>query len=252
MDGKLDTLNAPPAQAPKIQTFQCPGCGAPLTVRGMQQTQSIACGSCGSIVDITNENLRIIDTFQSKVKVQPLIPLGSRGKLRGELFEVIGFLQRTITVEDVDYTWSEYLLFNPYKGFRWLAEYNGHWSYIKTTAQIPSRKAGSAAVNYLGRTFLHFQTADARVSYVLGEFYWRVQVGEVCEVADFVSAPLILSMERSEAEVTWSIGEYIEPETLWEAFQLKASIPPKVGIAPNQPSKLVALSPQLWKWWGIF
>jgi Domain of unknown function (DUF4178) len=255
MDGKTDTVNTPPLEAPaapKIQTFQCPGCGAPLTVRGMQQTQSIACGSCGSVVDITDENFRIIDTFQSKVKVQPLIPLGSRGKLRGELFEVIGFLQRTITVEGVDYTWSEYLLFNPYKGFRWLSEYNGHWSYIKTTTQIPNRKAGSAAVNYLGHTFLHFQTADARVSYVLGEFYWRVQVGEVCEVADFVSPPLILSMERSEAEVTWSIAEYIEPKILWEAFQLKTSIPPKVGIAPNQPSKLVSLSPQLWKRWGIF
>jgi hypothetical protein len=254
MDGKADTINMPllaPPPAPKIKTFQCPGCGGPLTIRGMEQTKSIACGSCGSVIDITDENFRIIDTFQSKTKVQPLIPLGTRGKLRGELFEVIGYLRRTITVEGVDYEWSEYLLFNPYKGFRWLSEYNGHWSYIKTTTQIPKRQGGSA-FNYLGQAFLHFQTAEARVSYVLGEFYWRVEAGEVCEVADFVSPPLILSMERSEAEVTWSIGEYIEPETLWAAFQLKTSIPPKIGVAPNQPSKLVSLSPQIWKRWSIF
>jgi hypothetical protein len=145
---------------------------------------------------------------------------------------------------------GEYLLFNPYK-VCWLSEYNGHWNYIKTTTNIPKRQTGGA-YNYLGQSFLHFQTAEARVSYVLGEFYWRIQVGEICEVADFVSPPLILSMERSETEVTWSIGEYIEPETLWEAFQLKTSIPPKIGIALNQPSKLVGLSPQLWKWWGVF
>ena len=254
MDGKADTINTsppvPPA-APKIKTFHCPGCGGPLTIRGMEQTESIACGSCGSVIDITDENFRIIATFQSKIKVQPLIPLGSRGKLRGEIFEVIGYMRRAITVEGVDYEWSEYLLFNPYKGFRWLSEYNGHWNYIKTTTNIPKRQSGGA-YNYLGQSFLHFQTAEARVSYVLGEFYWRVQVGEICEVADFVSPPLILSMERSETEVTWSIGEYIEPETLWEAFQLKTSIPPKIGIALNQPSKLVGLSPQLWKWWGVF
>ena len=253
MDGEIGTVNTPPLPpaAPKIQTFRCPGCGTPLTVRGMRQTQSIACGSCGSVVDITDENFRIIDTFRSKVTFEPLIPLGTRGKLRGELFEVIGYLRRTITVEGVDYTWSEYLLFNPYKGFRWLSEYNGHWSYIKTTMQIPKR-LNDRAVSYLGQRFRHFQTADARVSYVLGEFYWRVQVGELCEVADFVSPPLILSMERSETEVTWSVGEYIEPETLWTAFQLKTSIPAKIGIAPNQPSRLVALTPQLWKRWMMF
>ncbi len=254
MDGKADTINTPPPvlpATPKIKTFQCPGCGGALTIRGFEQTKSLACGSCGSVIDITDENFRIIATFQSKIRYQPLIPLGTRGKLRGELFEVIGYLRRQITVEGVDYEWSEYLLFNPYKGFRWFSEYNGHWSYIKTTTQNPEREP-AGTVNYLGQAFFHFQTAEARVSYVLGEFYWRVEVGEICQVADFVSPPLILSMERSETEVTWSIGEYMEPETIWEAFQLKTSVPPKVGIAPNQPSKLASLSPQIWKRWSIF
>jgi uncharacterized protein DUF4178 len=254
MDGKAETINTPPAAplpTPKIKTFQCPACGAALTIRGLEQTESIACGSCGSVIDITDENFRIISTFQSKIRYQLLIPLGTRGKLRGELFEVIGYLRRGITVEGVDYEWSEYLLFNPYKGFRWLSEYNGHWSYIKATTQIPERQR-AGTVDYLGQTFFHFQTADARVSYVLGEFYWRIEVGEICEVVDFVLPPLILSMERSESEVTWSIGEYIEPETVWEAFQLKTSLPPKVGIAPNQPSKLADLLPQIWKCWSIF
>jgi hypothetical protein len=255
MDGdRAGAINTALPDAPgtlKIRTLQCPGCGAPLSVRGLEQTQSLACGSCGSIIDITDENLRIITTFQSKIKYQPLIPLGTRGKLRGDAFEAIGYMRRQITVEGVDYEWSEYLLFNPYKGFRWLSEYNGHWSDIKVTTQIPKRQR-EGAFSYLGRTFLHFQTAEARVSYVLGEFYWLVEVGEICQVSDFVSPPFILSFEQTEAEATWSIGEYIEPAVIWKAFGLKSSVPPKVGIAPNQPSKLADLSGQIWKWWGIF
>ena len=108
----------------------------------MERTESVVCDACGSVIDLTDENLRIISTFQSKIKYKPLIPLGSRGKVRGDLFEVIGFMRRAMTVEGVNYEWSEYLLFNPYKGFRWLSEYNGHWNFLKTTTHIPRPKKG--------------------------------------------------------------------------------------------------------------
>src|SRR5262245_20023203 len=118
---------------PKVQTFRCIQCGAAVTLRGLLQTTSVVCSSCGSVIDVSDENLRIISTFASKAKVEPAIPLGARGKFHDGVFEVIGFLRRVINVEGVDYRWREYLLFNPYKGFRWLSEYNGHWSYIKAS-----------------------------------------------------------------------------------------------------------------------
>src|SRR5512143_1444949 len=101
-------IPAPPV--PQVQTFKCSRCGNPLTIRGLKQTEAIACEACGSIIDLTDENFRILSTFQSKIKYKPLLPLGSRGKLRGDPWEVIGFMRRAITVEGVDYEWSEYLL----------------------------------------------------------------------------------------------------------------------------------------------
>src|SRR5258706_15444412 len=117
MDGKLDSTSQPSVSTlppPTVKAFACPGCGNSLTVRGMQQTESIVCGTCGSVIDLTDENLRIIETYQARIKFEPLIPLGTRGKLRGDYFEAIGYLRRKIEVEGVEYEWSEYLLFNPY------------------------------------------------------------------------------------------------------------------------------------------
>lgn len=252
MDGKKEimaepSLTAPtPAPAsPQVKTLKCSGCGSPITLRGMERTESVACEACGSVIDLTDENLRIISTFQSKIKHKPLIPLGSRGRIRGDLFEVIGYLRRAVTVEGVDYEWSEYLLFNPYKGFRWLSEYNGHWSFLKTTTHIPRKKGDGA--RYLDKTFLHFQTAESRVVFVLGEFYWKVQAGETCKFTDYIAPPLILSKEQTAQETDWSIGEYIEPETLWSAFKLTSSIPARIGVAPNQPSPYAGQASSLWK-----
>jgi hypothetical protein len=256
MDGNQEPTPQPPIRAaapppadPQVKTFKCRGCGNPLTLRGMDRAESVVCEACGSVIDLTDENLRIISTFQSKIKYKPLIPLGSRGKVRGEMFEIIGYMRRAMTVEGVDYEWNEYLLFNPYKGFRWLSEYNGHWNFLKATSNIPKPKAGGArpAVKYLDQPFLHFQTAEARVIYVLGEFYWKVQAEEKCQVTDYVAPPLILSREKTDQEITWAIGEYIEPGILWSAFHLNTPIPPKIGVAPNQPSPYATQSSSLLK-----
>ncbi|NWF54327.1 MAG: DUF4178 domain-containing protein [Syntrophaceae bacterium] len=257
MDGRQEPKPENPLTAPaatpaplRVKTLKCSGCGNSLTLRGMERTESVACEACGSVIDLTDENLRIISTFQSRVRYKPIIPLGSRGKLRGDLFEVIGYLRRAVTVEGVDYEWSEYLLFNPYKGFRWLSEYNGHWNFLKSTNQLPRTKGDG--VKYLDKTFLHFQTAESRVVYVLGEFYWKVQAGESCRFSDYIAPPLILSKEQTARETDWSIGEYLEPESLRSAFQLTSPMPARIGVAPNQPSPYAGKTAPLWKLIGYF
>ncbi|HSD10150.1 MAG TPA: DUF4178 domain-containing protein [Candidatus Binatia bacterium] len=219
-------------------------------MRGLLQTESIACGACGSVLDLTDENLQIISTVQSKIRIQPLIPLGVRGKLLGDTLEVIGFLRRKVTVEGVDYAWSEYLLFNPYKGFRWLSEYNGHWTFIRTITERP--RASGSRVDYLNRQFQHFQTAEASVSYVLGEFFWRVQVGEKARVDDYVSPPYILSRESTANEIVWSLGQYVEPRVVAGAFLRQASLPAPVGVYSCQPGPFGATAPKLYRLFGRF
>ncbi|MFO1518314.1 MAG: DUF4178 domain-containing protein [bacterium] len=216
-----------------MKVLACVQCNAPMNLRAIGQTQVIACPSCGTIQDVSNPEAQFIIQAQSKMKVLPVIPLGQRGKLKGDPYEVIGFMQRCDKTGM--YTWCEYLLFNPYKGFRWLTEFNGHWNYVVMTKEKPKRNRQAQSALYLGQFYKLFLVGTARVTYVLGEFYWQVRVNDTVRVEDYIRPPEILSFEGDAQEEIWSIGEYVEPEVIQKAFDVKKPMPVRTGVAANQP-----------------
>ena len=162
-----------------MKSLNCPSCGAALTVRSFSHAVTIVCDSCHSILDAQDPKLKILQKFQVATDEDPpLIPLGTRGKIRGTDYEVIGFQRRTIHVDGIAYSWHEYVLFNPFKGFRYLTEYDGHWNDVSMLKALPICSPGASTLNYLGETYKHFQTARAGTTFVLGEFPWQVRVGE--------------------------------------------------------------------------
>jgi hypothetical protein len=230
-------LPSQPAK-PQVKALNCPQCGGAITLRSFQQAVTVVCENCHSILDAKDPALKILQQFQTITgELKPLIPLGTRGKLRGTDYEVIGFQRRSIESDGVRYDWHEYLLFNPYKGFRYLSEYQGHWNDITVCKNLPTvRSSLVSTANYLGENFRHFQTADATTGYVIGEFPWQVRVGERAVVSDYVHPPHLLSCEQSSGETTWSVGEYIYPQEIWKAFNLPGQPPEPVGIFENQPA----------------
>jgi hypothetical protein len=238
-----------PPGTPQVRSLNCPGCGAAITLRSFTQAVTVVCDHCHSILDAQDPRLAILQKFQAIVDEDPpLIPLGTRGKIRGTDYEAVGFQRRTIHVEGIPYSWHEYVLFNPYKGFRYLTEYNGHWNDTSILRSLPTvnNDAIPATVSYLGETYRHFQTAKAGTSFVLGEFPWQVRVGEASDVSDYVSPPRVISSERTGREITWSMGEYITGSDVWKAFRLQGSPPERVGIYENQPSPLSANTSAIW------
>ena len=244
-----------PAQggAPNIQAraFNCPHCAAPLTIHS-SAIESLGCESCGSIIGVENENLKLLARAAQTVHEVPTLPLGSKGVLHGVEWEIIGFLKRRTTVGGVDYDWAEYLLFSAGEGFAWLVEDQGHWNYARTVSEIPRVSRGTEKFKYQGSDFRRFNAGEAEVVYVVGEFYWRVSVGERCETEDFISPPLMLSREVSQKEVTWSQGEYLDAETLVAAFRPKQPLPRAIGVYANQPNpgeeRHRRVCSMFWKW----
>lgn len=229
---------APDLQAGQVKTFACPKCGSPLAIHS-EKIETVACGSCGSLLDATDPNYRILAEADRADRIDPAIPLGSRGRLRQTDWEIIGFLRRLSKFEGMEYSWSEYLLYEPKAGFAWLTESDGHWNFVRKLSQHPLSVAGTHGNSDAmsgGERFKFFSGASAETIHVVGEFYWRVAAGEQVQVRDYVAPPKMLSEERTEREIVWSLAEYLEPEEVWTAFKLKTSPRARLGIGPNQPN----------------
>ena len=59
-----------------------------------------------------------------------------------------------------------------------------------------------------------FADGQAQVDYVLGEFYWRVQVGEEVATDDYVRPGWMLSREANAQEVSWTLSELLDPKEI--------------------------------------
>src|SRR5262249_50665324 len=97
---------------PSVRSLSCPSCGGTVELRGLGRSLSVVCIQCLSVLDASTPTLQVIQQFQAKQRFQPYIPLGTRGKMRGDLYEVIGFQVRQMIAGGVAYHWSEYTLFN--------------------------------------------------------------------------------------------------------------------------------------------
>jgi hypothetical protein len=249
MSAGTPPLSGPPK--PQAKALNCPKCGAAIILHSFGQAVTVVCASCHCILDAKDPNLAILQQFEAATReVKPLIPLGTRGKLRGTDYELIGFQRRSTQVDGITYYWHEYVLFNPYKGIRYLSEYNGHWNDISICKTLPTADFSGAA--YLGETYKHFQSADANTDFVLGEFPWRVRVGEKAAVTDYVHPPRVLSSEKLDKEVTWSIGEYMYGREIWEAFKLPGAPPEPMGVYENQPSTVAINVKGMWVAFAAF
>ena len=230
------------ARAVTATQVSCPNCGGPLELRAPDRTERVGCPNCGSLLDASQGKLRYLKTLERK-DWGVSIPLGGKAEFEGREFEVIGFMVRSVEFEGVRYFWQEYLLYNAAVGFRWLVESDGHWSYVTSVPPGEVTESGSTALHG-GRRYKMFQDAVARVEYVEGEFYWKVEAGELARATDYVNAPFMLSKEVPVAsgkrrgqlaseEINWSLGAYTRVKEIEKKFNVNLASPSTV--APNQP-----------------
>jgi hypothetical protein len=227
-----------------VRTLSCPACGGTIAMRAAGYTVTLACEYCGTLIDAAHPDARIITRY-NEVQASLAIPLGTRGTLRGVEWEAVGWMQRT----DGWASWDEYLLFNPYAGYRWLIAQSGQWSLGTLLTTPPRRSGGDQIVG--GRRFTPFYSGNtARVTRVAGEFYWRVKIGEQVRASDFVRPGFMLSLEQDDRERSWTVSELLTGREVRAAFDVD---PPPIwlpGMTPlaHQPSPFARA---LKGWWPI-
>jgi hypothetical protein len=230
-------MTAAPAPV-KVQTLFCPNCGGQVELRAFANTLTAVCAHCATVLDTSSPAVAVLHKFDQRQIRKPIIPLGTRGKFDNTTYEVVGFQVRSTEDDGEVWEWAEYVLFNPYKGFRYLTEFTGHWNFVRPVYGIPvlNPRGFRPTAVWRDRTYKHFQTAVAKTVFVLGEFPWRVHVHETVQVKDYTCPPYLLSAEHTGSETTWSEGEYFEGRRVWELLGLKGSAPEQKGIYVNQPS----------------
>jgi hypothetical protein len=225
------------ATAVKTTAMACPTCSAPLPLAS-PLSERVVCKYCAMECDVSQGALVALKQLP-RPRVEPEIPLGATGQLRGVNVVCVGFMERGTTVDDERYRWREYLLYLPERReYAFLLEEDGDWQFIVPILPGDVERRERQEVGYRGAAYHFTQSVTAEVELVLGEFYWKVEIGERVQAIEYEGgASGKLSEERSADEVVWSHCSSIAEAEVHRAF----------GVAgrPKKPRK------QLQSGWGI-
>lgn len=213
----------------KTTSVNCPGCGAPVPIAAPGVTERIACRYCGAVSDLGKN-----EVLSQQRRFEPWLPLGSTGALENVTWTVIGYVERSTVIEGETYRWNEYLLYEVGHGYRWLVFDEGSFSLGTPVAAGDVDLQGYPHIARFRGTAYKMRNANrATVDYVLGEFYWKVTVGETVHVEDFTSRGNVLSSEQSDAEINWTHSTPVSVDTVRKAFSVD---PSRILAAPGPKS----------------
>ena len=246
----LGLQDARPAERPERRVttaaMGCPNCGGPLALEAPDRTERVTCPNCNSLLDVNAGRLSYLKSLlPPPTRVSFVLPLGAEGTFDGHKYKVIGAMMRSVNIEGITYYWHEYLLYERTEGFRWLVHSDGHWNFVEAVNLGDVQTGMFNTARFGGDRYKRFQDAPARVEYVTGEFYWRVEQGETVKAVDYVAAPYMLSEEATDKEVNWSRGKYVPVSDIEKAFGIK-DLPRPTTVGPNQP-----FTGRFWYTWGL-
>lgn len=244
----LTGLRGEQAKDEKGRQFACPNCGASLTVQ-LAQSKSMTCGSCNSIIDLSQGIGGELRHAEQDEPVRPLIALGSNGKLQWVDWQVVGYQHRMgyePSDPDEHFGWDEYLLYNAKQGFRFLVDSTDGWSLVKPATGTPVVAENLQSANYLGTRYTLKESYNAETNYVVGEFYWQVSRGQKTFNRDYVAKKNVLSLEQTPQELTWSVGVMVDSADVAKAFGLedKKELLQRNDVGPFVPAKSPLARPE--------
>jgi Domain of unknown function (DUF4178) len=210
--------------------YTCAECSEVNTARGKALTLAMTCKKCGTYF-YTNAKLN----FKFLKKQDPLLALGSKGKIKGESYEVMSF---TVKRENkYKYTWLEYGLFSPQHGVAFLSQNDGNWNFLKPYAKHPWMFGPPSTPQIDKGTFELYSKYRAEVLYASGEYFADIiDITEKSQHFEHINPPYILNFEQSNSRLGAYLGEYISPEQVASSFGLKRNqLPKKVGLGYTEP-----------------
>jgi hypothetical protein len=213
-------------------TITCEACKAVVPLRGKALSLYVTCPSCKRYFSQLSWNS---ERIQFKTNYEPALKPGMKGKIDGAVYEVMGFVvKREVKYK---YTWNEYLLFNPFKGYAFLSEYKGNWNFVWAIEDDPSNATVNWSFHYENNYYQLFQKYRAEVIFAQGEFFFDiVNISDSTNNVEYIAPPYMVALEKSDDSLLWCQGEYITQKEVAEAFKIPvSSLPPKDGKGYTEP-----------------
>jgi hypothetical protein len=208
----------------------CPKCSTQATPRGKALTRAMTCPNCGAYFSLIDKTW--IEFQHSEPQS---IPIGATGRIDDYPYEVVGFVVKQETKHH--YRWREYFLYNPYRGYAFLSEYDGHWNFIWPVEHDP-RANKSDEDFYEGDSYFRlYQRYSATVVQANGEFFFDVyEISNTTINYEYIAPPYLYSLEQSDDSVLWCRGEYMTKADIAATFKVEPkSLPTQWGIGYTQP-----------------
>jgi hypothetical protein len=125
--------------------------------------------------------------------------------------------------------WREYLLYHRSEGFAFLVDADDGWSWTVPITGVP--ESAGEGVKYRGVLYRKLYDYTGKVTYVLGEFYWKLEREQRTFNTDYRGTGQFtnrqLNRERTGSggteggeEIVWSAGESMTSDAVLKAFRL--------------------------------
>ena len=134
------------AGACQAKSISCPNCGGPVELRGFAHTLSVGLPAVPQrprCVHARSSNPPEVPGEDARVK--PTIPLGTRGKIGGTQYEVIGFQGARSPSETTRITGTNTCSSIPTRASAISPSINGHWNFVHVWSRAARANAGGAA-----------------------------------------------------------------------------------------------------------
>lgn len=225
----------------KLTALDCPSCGTPIKyLPGI--TANLVCPACATRIDAASPKAQVVAAGERVEAVPLMLELGATAKINNQDFTIIGMMRRA---DDEGSEWDEYLMYGPRAGFSWLVLTEDGWSGANVLSSWPMSYmpgAGNVAVDKVQFSALY--SYEAKVTYAVGAFNWRVSVGDKAQVAEFQAGLLRLAAETTDSEMTWSRSSPVSADQLamWfgTGFKGKVKAPSKAKPFGNNRYRTTA------------
>jgi hypothetical protein len=212
------------AQKVKLDQIKCPNCGGDIPRLSGERAERVGCPYCGAVSDIAAQ--QVIAQQEAAMKM-PDIPIGSRGVFDALEYVCIAYMRRSSDFDGETFSWEEYCLWNQSVGYRWLVKDETSWMWVVDVnlAELDLTHMPQQ-VGWGGRSFALRNQNSARLDYVLGELFWKAQLGETSQVMDFINGTDVLSREViGGGEAKWTYSAQVPWAVIAQSFGLPLDSP---------------------------